>query len=164
MIGAVRFKRLAAATLATSAVVFGVSVLVANGRAQPAQSALFVCSAADKQFITTVSANLTQLGYWSDALVNRDVAPGVVVKQARSEAQQVAQTRPQDRTLHATRDLIGSMFLEYSRAVAVTADGLNADKHMTTAWRLARAVHDLLAGAKDGLGAQGCDISPLLTS
>jgi hypothetical protein len=35
---------------------------------------------------------------------------------------------------------------------------------MTTAWRLAHAVHDLLAGAKDGLGAQGCDVSPLLTS
>jgi hypothetical protein len=111
-----------------------------------------------------VSTNLTQLSYWSDALVSHDVAPAVVVKQARSEAVQVGQTRPQDRTLHATRDLIGSMFLEYSKAVAATSHGLNADKHMTTAWRLAHAVHDLLAGAKDGLGSQGCDVSPLLTS
>ena len=164
MIGQVRLKRLSAAMLATSALVFGVSVLAGNGRAQSAAPVSFTCSAADKQFITTVSANLTQLSYWSDALTSHDVAPGVVVKQARSEAVQVGQTRPQDRTLHATRDLVGSMFLEYSKAVAVTAHGLNADKHMTTAWRLAHAVHDLLAGAKDGLGAQGCDVSPLLTS
>src|SRR2546430_5579807 len=40
-----------------------------RGRAQSAQSAQFICSAADKQFISTVSSNLTQLGYWSDALV-----------------------------------------------------------------------------------------------
>lgn len=157
-------KRLSAAFLATSALVFGVSVLAGNGRAESAASVRFSCSAADKQFITTVSANLTQLSYWSDALISHDVAPGVVVKQAKSEAVQVGQTRPQDRTLHATRDLISSMFLEYSKAVAATSRGANADKHMVTAWRLAHAVHDLLAGAKDGLGSQGCDVSPLLTS
>jgi len=164
MIGQVRMKRLSAAFLATSALVFGVSVLAGNGRAESAAPVRFSCSAADKQFITTVSANLTQLSYWSDALISHDVAPGVVVKQAKSEAVQVSQTRPQDRTLHATRDLISSMFLEYSKAVAATSRGTNADKHMVTAWRLAHAVHDLLAGAKDGLGTQGCDVSPLLTS
>ena len=164
MIGAVRMKRLTAATLATSGLVFGVSVLAGNGRAEPAQAVTFVCSAADKQFIATVSTNLTQLGYWSDALTSDDVEPDVVVKQAQAEATQVGQTEPQDRTLHATRDLLGSMFLEYSKAVAATADGQNADRHMTTAWRLAKAVHDLLAGAKSGLGAQGCDVSPLLAT
>jgi hypothetical protein len=164
MIETVKVKRLTAATLATAALVFGASVLVGNGRAQAAQPVSFVCSAADKQFITTVSSNLMQLGYWSDALVSRDVEPSVVVSQAKAEAQQVGQTRPQDRTLHATRDLLGSMFLEYSKAVAITAHGRSATTHMTTAWRLARSVHDLLAGAKDGLGAQGCDVSPLLTS
>jgi hypothetical protein len=34
---------------------------------------------------------------------------------------------------------------------------------MQNAWRLARSVHDLLAGAKTGLGAQGCDVTPLLS-
>lgn len=158
-----RLKRLSAATLATSALVFGVSVLVGNGRAQSAQSVPFICSAADRQFIATVSTNLTQLGYWSDALVNHDAEPDVVVRQAKAEAQQVGQTSPQDRTLHATRDLISSMFLEYSKAVAATTTGHDAHAHMTTAWRLAGAVHNLLAGAKDGLGAQGCDVTPLLT-
>ena len=162
MIGALRSKRLTAATLATSALVFGVSVLVGTGRAQPMRSAPYACSAADRQFISTVSSNLMQLGYWSDALVSHDAAPGVVVLQTRSEAQQVQQTRPQDRTLGATRDLLGSMFLEYSKAVALSARGRSADGHMTTAWRLAGAVHTLLAGAKDGLGAQGCDVTPLL--
>src|SRR4051794_18041627 len=109
MIGSVRLKRLTAATLATAAVVFGVSVLVRNGRAQSAQPVSFMCSAADKQCITTVSANLPQLSCWSDALISHAVSPSVVGKQGRSEAVQVGQTGPQDRTLHATRDLIGSM-------------------------------------------------------
>jgi hypothetical protein len=144
--------------------VFGVSVLAGNGRAQSAKPVTFVCSAADKQFIATVSTNLTQLSYWSDALVSNDVAPSVVVQQAKAEAVQVGQTQPQDRTLLATRGLLGSMFLEYSKAVTATSQGRSGDKHMTTAWRLAHAVHDLLTGAKGGLGAQGCDVSPLLTS
>jgi hypothetical protein len=96
--------------------------------------------------------------------VSHDVAPHVVVGQAKAEAQQVGATRPEDRTLHATRDLLGSMFVEYSRAVDVTSRGRSADAHMASAWRLAHAVHDLLAGARNGLEAQGCDVSPLLTS
>ncbi|MDX6485844.1 MAG: hypothetical protein QOF43_997 [Gaiellaceae bacterium] len=159
-----RVKRLAAATLATSALVFGASVLVANGRAQSGQSISYICSPADKQFISTVSSNLMQLGYWSDALVNHDVEPAVVVKQAKAEADQVGATRPVDRTLHATRDLIGSMFLEYSKAVAITSRGRDPQKHMNNAWRLATSVHELLAGGKAGLATQGCDVSPLLSS
>ena len=124
----------------------------------------FMCSAPDKQFIGTVSSNLMQLGYWSDALVSHDVEPGIVVKQARAEAAQVDATRPLDRTLHATRGLISSMFLEYSKAVAATAHGRDASVRMQNAWRLAHSVHDLLAGAKTGLGAKGCDVSPLLSS
>jgi len=164
MIGAVAMKRLTAATLALSALVFGGSVLVGSSRAANASEATFRCSAADRQFISTVSTNLTQLGYWSDSLVAHDVAPAVVVKQARAEAVQVGQTRPQDRTLHATRGLLSSMFLEYSRAVHATASGTSADRHLANAWRLAHSVHDLLAGAREGLAAQGCDVSPLLSS
>jgi hypothetical protein len=160
----VSLRRLSAATLVTSAVLAGVSFLVAKGHAESAPVTTYRCSAADRQFLATVSTNLTQLGYWSDALVGHDVAPGVVVRQAKAEAAQVAATRPQDRTLHASRDLIGSMFLEYSRAVAATARGRDAGVHLATAWRLANAVHTLLAGASVGLGAQGCDVAPLLTS
>lgn len=154
-------KRLSAATLALSAVVFGASVLAGNSRAE-ASPVTFMCSAADKQFIKIVGTNMMQLGYWSDALVARDASPGVVVQQARSEAAQVHATRPTDRTLEATRGLLASMFLEYSKAVDVTAKGHDAKAHMDNAWRLARASHDLLAGAKDGLRRQGCDIAPLL--
>jgi transposase-like protein len=164
MIEAMRLKRLSAAMLATSALVFGGSVLAGQGRAQPAKPVTFICSAADKQFITTVSTNLTQLSYWSDALVSHDVELSVVAQQAKSEAVQVGQTRPQDRTLRATQGLLGSMFVEYSKAVSATAQGRSGDKHMMTSWRLAHAVHDLLLGAKGGLGAQGCDVSPLLIS
>jgi hypothetical protein len=163
MIDPVRRRRLFAATLACSAAVFGVSVLVGNGRAQ-AGAVTYTCSAPDKQFIGTVSSNLVQLRYWSDALVNHDVEPEVVVKQAREEAGQVGALQPQDRTLTATRGLLGSMFVEYSKAVAVTARGDDGHAHMQSAWRLARSVHDLLAGAKAGLAAQGCDVTPLIGS
>jgi hypothetical protein len=164
MIGAVAMKRLTAATLALSAVVFGTSVLVGNSRASSGARVTFLCSAADKQFIATASTNLVQLGYWSDALVNHDVEPGVVIKQAQDEGAQLGATRPEDRTLHATRDLLGSMFVEYSKAVSVSVKGRDAAHHMQNAWRLANASHKLLAGAREGLGKQGCDVSPLLSS
>jgi len=162
MIDPVRPRRLFAATLACSGAVFGVAIFFGNSRAQAGGTVSFTCSAPDKQFIATVSSNLTQLSYWSDALVSHDVEPEVVVKQARDEAAQVRATQPQDRTLHATRDLLGSMFVEYSKAVAVTARGDDGHGDMQNAWRLAHSVHDLLAGANAGLGAQGCDVTPLL--
>jgi hypothetical protein len=164
MIGAVAMKRLTAATLATSALVFGASVLVGSSRASSGAQISYVCSAADKQFIDTVSSNMMQLSYWSDALVSRDADPSTVAQQARAEAAQIGATRPQDRTLHATRDLLGSMFVEYSKAVSTTASGRDGSIHMKSAWRLANASHKLLAGARDGLGRQGCDVSPLLSS
>ncbi len=157
-------KRLSAATLACSALVFGGAVLAGNSRASSGAQVSYVCSAVDKQFIATVSTNMVQLGYWSDALVTHDVEPDVVVQQARSEAGQVSATDPEDRTLHATRDLLTSMFLEYSKAVSSSMNGRNAANHMQNAWRLANASHTLLVGAKSGLAAQGCDVSPLLPS
>jgi len=156
-------KRLTAATLALSALVFGSSVLVGQSRASSGARVSFVCSAADKQFISTVSTNMFQLGYWSDALLHHDVVADVVVKQARAESAQVDATRPQDRTLHATRDLLSSMFLEYSKAVSAPAGG-DARRHMQAAWGLANASHQLLLGAKDGLARQGCDVSPLISA
>lgn len=157
-------RRLPAVMLATSALVFGAAVLVGSSRASSGAPVTFVCSAADHQFIDTVSSNMMQLSYWSDALVHQDADPATVVQQARAEAAQIGATRPQDRTLHATRDLLGSMFLEYAKAVAASGAGRDNGVHMKSAWRLANASHKLLAGARDGLGRQGCDVSPLLSS
>jgi hypothetical protein len=141
-----------------------VAILAGNGRAQAGAAVTYRCSAPDKQFIATASSNLTQLSYWSDALVSHDVEPDVVVKQARDEATQIGATQPQDRTLKATRGLLSSMFVEYSKAVAGTAHGHDGHAHMQNAWRFAHSVHDLLAGAKAGLGQEGCDVTPLLNS
>jgi hypothetical protein len=157
-------KRLTAATLAFSALVFGGSVLVGSSRASSGAQITYVCSPADKQFIDTVSSQMMQLSYWSDALTSHDAEPSVVIGQARSEAGQIGATRPIDRTLHATRDLLGSMFIEYSKAVAASVAGRSGDIHMKSAWRLAGASHKLLAGAQTGLARQGCDVSPLLSS
>ena len=157
-------KRLTAATLATSALVFGASVLVGSSRASSGAQITYMCSAADKQFIDTVSSNMMQLSYWSDALTSHDAEPSIVIQQARSEAAQIGQTRPTDRTLHATRDLLGSMFIEYSKAVSATAAGRSGDIHMKSAWRLAGASQKLLSGAQVGLANQGCNVAQLLTS
>ena len=150
--------------LATSALVFGAAVLVGSSRASSGASLHYVCSAADKQFIDTVSSNMMQLSYWSDALVSHDADPATVVQQARAEAEQIGATQPEDRTLHATRDLLGAMFVEYAKAVSATAAGRDGTVQMKSAWRLAGASHKLLAGARSGLGQQGCDVSPLLSS
>jgi hypothetical protein len=157
-------RRLSAAMLATSALVFGASVLVGSSRASSGASVSFLCSAADKQFIDTVSSNMMQLSYWSDALIHQDADPATVVQQARSEAAQISATGPEDRTLHATRDLLDSMFLEYAKAVSASSAGRDGTIHMKSAWRLANASHKLLAGARGGLARQGCDVSPLLGS
>ena len=157
-------KRLSAAPLALSALVFGGSVLAGNSRASSGAQVSYICSAVDKQFIQTVSTNMVQLGYWSDALQSHDADPSVVIQQASSEAGQISATDPEDRTLHATRDLLTSMFLEYSKAVSASMKGNDASQHMQNARRLANSSHKLLAGAKNGLAAQGCDVSPLLQS
>jgi hypothetical protein len=120
------------------------------------------CSLTDKQFIQTVRSNLTQLAYWSDALLKADVDPKVVVKQAKAEAGQIDATRPSDPTLEQTRGLLRSMFTAYGRAVAAKIHGGNAGIPMHTAYTLANNVHDLLAGAQPALAARGCDPAILL--
>lgn len=158
----VRIRRLFAATLTCAAVVFGGTFLV-SGRAQAGQAHVsHTCSAPDRQFLNTVSSNMTQLAYWSDALLQDDVAPGIVVKQARAEAAQVDATRPTDPTLEQTRGLLRSMFTAYARAVYAKAHNGNAGVPMRTAYLLANGVHDLLAGAQPALAERGCDPSMLL--
>jgi len=164
MIRSVPLKRLTAATLAMCAIAFGASVLAGNSTASAGVHITYSCLPADKQFVNTVSTQLTQLSYWSDALQTHDVEPAMVIQQARNEAAQVDTTRPADRTLHATRGLLSSMFVEYAKAVEATAKNKDATVHMSNAWRLANASHKLLAGAQSGLAAQGCDVAPLLTS
>ena len=148
----VQIRRLIVATFACAAVVFGVTFLVGSGRAQAGERQVtHTCSAADRQFLNTVSSNMAQLAYWSDSLVHEDVAPGVVVKQARAEAAQVDATRPTDPTLEQTRGLLRSMLTSYSRAIAAKVHGGNAGVPMRTAYMLANGAHDLLAAAQPDL-------------
>jgi hypothetical protein len=159
----VQIRRLIAATLACAAVVFGVTFLVGSGRAQAGQRQVaHTCSAADRQFLNTVSSNMFQLQYWSDSLVRDDVEPGVVVKQARAEAVQVDATRPTDPTFEQTRGLLRGMFTAYARAIAAKTHGGNAGRPMRTAYLLANSVHDKLAAAQPDLAARGCDPALLL--
>lgn len=159
----VHLRRLIVATSVCTVVVLGGTFLVGSQRAQAGQRHVtHTCSATDKQFLQTVQSNLTELAYWSDSLVHAEVAPGVVVKQARNEAEQVAATGPSDPTLEQTRGLLRSMFRAYARAVAAKMHGGNAGSPMHTAYTLANDVHYLLVGVQPELAARGCDPAPLL--
>ena len=159
----VQMRRFIVVTFTCAAVVFGATFLVGSSRAQAGQRQVtHTCSAPDHQFLNTVSSNMTQLSYWSDALVQNNVEPGVVIKQARAEAAQVEATSPTDPTFEQTRGLLRSMFMAYARAVYAKTHGGNAGIPMRTAYVLANGVHDLLAAAQPELASRGCDPTLLL--
>jgi hypothetical protein len=163
MLDTVHPRRLIFVTATCAVVIFGATFLVGSGRAQAGQRQVtHTCSATDKQFIQTVRSNMTQLAYWSDSLLHEDVAPGIVVKQAKAEAEQIGATRPSDPTLEQTRGLLQSMFNAYGHAVHAKTHGGNAGVPMHTAYTLANSVHDLLATAQPQLAARGCDPAILL--
>ena len=162
MVGLVRFRRLIAATLVCASVVLGLSVLIGSGRASTRATAADTCSAADKQFLTTVSSNMTQLGYWSDSLTSGDATPALVIKQAKAESSQVFASTPTDPSLLTSRSLLRKMFLEYAAAVKAKALGNSPGNHVRNAYTLANGVHELLVQAQPGMTAQGCNLAPLL--
>jgi hypothetical protein len=159
----VHVRRLLAATLACAAAVLGASFLLGSGRAQGGK-VVHTCSAPDKQFLQTVRENMTQLGYWSDALLNQDVSPRVVVQQARSEADQIGATSPDDPTLTTARTMLQTMLVQYGAAIRAKFHGGDAGVHMRLSYNLANQVHYLLVGAQPALAQHGCDVSPLITS
>jgi hypothetical protein len=122
------------------------------------------CSAADKQFLQTVQDNMTQLGYWSDSLLSGDATPELVIKQTRSESNQIGATSPTDISLLTARSLLRKMFLEYGAAVRAKALGGRPGKHVQMAYTLANGVHDLLVGAQPQMASMGCDVTPLLNA
>jgi hypothetical protein len=161
MVVSVRSGRLIAATLVCAALVLGVSTLAGKAGAQSSKVA-HTCSAPDRQFVQTVSANMFQLSYWSNELSKGDATPALVVKQTKAGSLQVDQTRPTDPTLQKTRPLLKAMFLAYARAVRARAHGGDAGTQMGIAYQLANDVHDLLAAAQPALAAKGCDPAVLL--
>jgi hypothetical protein len=166
MLPLVQLRRLTAATLVCAAVVLGLSFLIGTPQAAPAGgvAATHTCSAADKQFLLTVSSNMEQLQYWSDSLQSGDATAAVVIKQAHAEAEQVAVTGPTDPSLHTARSLLRKMFLEYGAAVKARALGSPPGPHVRNAYTLANGVHELLVQAQPGMTAKGCDLTPLLKS
>jgi hypothetical protein len=163
MLDTVHPRRLIFATATCAVLVLGATFLVGSGRAQAGQRQVtHTCSATDKQFIQTVRSNMTQLAYWSDSLLHEDVAPGIVVKQAKAEAAQIDATRPSDPTLEQTRGLLRSMFTAYAHAVYAKTHRGNAGVPMHSAYTLANNVHYLLADAQPQLAARGCDPAILL--
>jgi hypothetical protein len=160
----VRLRRLIIATFACSGVVLGITVFIGSGPAGAAAKPKHSCSVTDKHFIETVKSNMTQLGYWSDALISGDATPALVIKQARAEAAQIGATGPTDLTLRASQSYLKRMFLEYAAAVRAKALGTSPGVHVRNAYVLANSVHDLLVDAEPALVAQGCNVASLLSA
>ena len=160
----VQLRRLIFATVVCAAIVLGMSFLIGTPQAAPAGgvATAHTCSAADKQFLATVSSNMEQLQYWSDSLQSGDASPAVVIKQSRAESDQVAVTAPTDPSLQTARSLLRKMFLEYGAAVKAKALGSPPGIHVRNAYTLANGVHELLVQAEPGMTAKGCDLTPLL--
>lgn len=158
-----RVRRLILVTAVCVVAVFVGTVMVASGRAQAGERpVVHTCSALDKQYLDVVSSNMSQLSYWSDSLAHNEADSAEVVKQARSEAEQIDETRPTDPTLEQSRSLLRSMFIDYARAVSARMHRRDAGRPMGAAYQLANNVHDLLAGAQPALAARGCDPASLL--
>jgi hypothetical protein len=164
MLSSVQLRRLIAATLVCASVVLGISFLMGSGRAASKPTAADTCSAADKQFLSTVSSNMTQLQYWSDSLQSGDATASVVVKQAHSEALQIWAAQPTDPYLVTSRSLLRKMFDEYGLAVKAKALGTSPGVHVRTVYSLANDVHELLVQAQPGMTAKGCNLTPLLSA
>ena len=164
MVLLVQLRRLIAATLVCASVVLGISFLMGSGRAAAKPTAADTCSAADKQFLSTVQSNMTQLSYWSDSLQSGDATASVVIKQARSEAAQVWAAQPTDPYLTTSRSLLRKMFVEYALAVRAKALGESPGEHVRTVYSLANDVHELLVMAQPGMTSRGCNLAPLLSA
>lgn len=146
-------------SLACAVAVFGAAVAFGS---TPADAVAHSCSAPDRQFLQTAVENMSQLAFWSGQLSSGDALPAVVSKQAFSEAQQVAVTKPLDPTLAGVRTLLDGMLQEYGNAIRAHVHGRTGDAHMRRSWRLAAEIRDQLQAARGPLATLGCDPGPLL--
>ena len=157
-------RRFLAVAFCGAIVFLGGAFVLGNGTSS-AGGVTHTCSAPDRQFLQTVRMNMTQLGFWSDQLSSGETPPGVVIKQAFSEADQIAVTHPTDPTLFRARGMLRVMFAEYGRAIrAKTHGGDAAGRHMGLSWRLAYHAHDLLAASQQDLDRLGCDLQPVFAT
>jgi hypothetical protein len=157
-------RRLIPFALGSAIVVLGGAFVLGHGTASRSPAIKHSCSAADRQFLQTVSSNMTQLSFWSDQLSSGGTAPSVVIKQANAEAAQIAATRPSDPTFHRAQGMLRIMLTEYGRAIQAKAHGHSGGRHMGLSWQFAYDVHDLLAGAQPQLAPLGCDPAPLFAT
>jgi hypothetical protein len=159
----VAIRRLIPTILLCTVLVLGGTFLLGTTTAPTAQGAVrHTCSAPDRQFLQTVSMNMTELGFWSDQLASGETPAAEVVRQAFAEAAQVTATRPVDPTLARAQGMLRVMFQEYGRAIRAKMHGRPGGTHMGLSWRLAYDVHDVLADARPALAKLGCDPAPLI--
>ncbi|HET7568633.1 MAG TPA: hypothetical protein VFJ91_11610 [Gaiellaceae bacterium] len=151
--------RVIVVSLACAVLVLGAALAFGS---TPAGSVAHSCSPPDRQFLQTASSNMSQLAFWSSQLSSGDATPVVVSKQAFSEAQQVAITKPLDPTFGGVRDLLDGMLREYGNAIRAQAHGRSGNAHMRRSWRLAAEIRDQLQAARGPLANLGCDPGPLL--
>jgi hypothetical protein len=138
-------------------------VLVAGGRAQPAQtSTTHFCGAQDRQFIRAAQMSNVEIVMLGQDYTAGRVAPAEAIQSARNAALRVKSTTPRDPSLKLARVLMRGMFTEYGRAIRAQWKGGDAGRHMYRSYSLANYAHQVLETAEPALAKRGCSVADML--
>lgn len=150
--------------LTAAGLVIAAVVLVAGGRAEPAQShAAHTCGALDRQFIKAAGLSSTVLTLLGQDYLAGNVEPEDALEQTRTAALGLAVTDPRDRSLKLVRVLMRGMITEYGRAIRAQWKGKDdAGGHMYRSYSFANYAHQVLTQARGPLEAKGCSLADLL--
>jgi len=150
--------------LTAAGLVIAAVVLVAGGRAEPAQShAAHTCGALDRQFIKAAGLSSAAVEVLGQDLVAGDVEPADAIAQAKDAALGLEVTKPRDRSLELVRVLMRGMITEYEKAIHAQWKGKgNAGEHMYRSYSFANYAHQVLVQAQGPLEAKGCSLADLL--
>lgn len=152
-------RGLAAATAIV--VSFALGTALASREAVAAQrQPTHSCSAVDRDFIETATAQMTLFRTWSADYVTGADDGAAQAAMAEEAAQLVIRKRPQDVSLDRARMLMGAMLVEYQRAVTATMPA-DAGASLQRVHDLGSALRGLLADAAPGLNAAGCTVDAL---
>jgi hypothetical protein len=120
------------------------------------------CAAADQRFLERATLDVTALGVWAQDYRAGDLGAEEVAQEAFDAAKRVTHVKPNDPSLRQAQVYLDGMFMEYGKAVVLSAKGRNAGDRMFRAYSLANYAHDVLAQAQPALQRAGCDVAALL--
>jgi NAD(P)H-dependent flavin oxidoreductase YrpB (nitropropane dioxygenase family) len=150
------------AAAAAIVISFTLGTAIASHEAAAAdRQAAHTCAAVDRDFLRVASAQMLSFRMWSADYVTGAEEPTRQAAMADEAAQLVMRKHALDPSLERARLLMGSMLIEYERAVLATS-AVDAGASLHRVRDLGIALRSLLSDVGPGLAAVGCDVAPLL--